>query len=40
MEIFPFYREIRGDGNCFFRAYIFRYIETLLKKKINIPPDK
>ena len=24
----PFYRKIRGDGNCFFRAVAFNYIES------------
>ena len=27
------YRGIRGDGNCFYRAVIFRYIEILIYTK-------
>ena len=31
------YREIKGDGNCYYRAVIFRYLEILiLNKKIDI----
>ena len=31
------YRTINGDGNCFYRAAIFRYLEILvLNKKINL----
>ena len=31
------YRQIKGDGNCFYRAVMFRYIELLiLKGNINI----
>ena len=31
------YRRIKGDGNCFYRAIIFRYIElVILNKKIEL----
>ena len=31
------YRDIKGDGNCYYRAVIFRYLEILiLNKKIDI----
>lgn len=33
---FPFYRQIRGDGNCFFRAFGVNYLECLFKSRINI----
>lgn len=26
-------RRTRGDGNCFFRSYIFRYLEWLLQQQ-------
>lgn len=26
-------RRTRGDGNCFFRSFIFRYLEYLLQKQ-------
>lgn len=26
-------RRTRGDGNCFFRAFVFNYLETLLRDK-------
>jgi len=29
-SICPYYREIRGDGNCFYRAIIFYYFECIL----------
>jgi len=31
-EELPYFREIKGDGNCFYRATYFLYIETLLMK--------
>ena len=31
------YRQVKGDGNCFYRAVIFRYIETIiLNKNVNL----
>ena len=32
---FPTYREIRGDGNCFYRAFIFTYFDKKLKNLMN-----
>ena len=34
------YRELRrtrGDGNCFFRAVAFAYLETLLENNADLP---
>ena len=30
---FPRYRRIRGDGNCFYRAFLFSYLERLQELK-------
>lgn len=30
MKGFPVYRKIRGDGNCFYRAFICGYLEMAL----------
>lgn len=29
-------RQIRGDGNCFFRAFGFAYLEYLLKNRTEV----
>ena len=29
------YRRVRGDGNCFFRAFLFTYLECLQKLKMD-----
>jgi len=29
---FPYYRQVRGDGNCFYRAFIYAYLELLVLK--------
>ncbi len=29
---FPFYRQVRGDGNCFYRAFIYAYLELVIVK--------
>jgi len=31
------YRRTRGDGNCFFRAFAFAYMESVLKDKADLP---
>jgi len=31
------YRRTRGDGNCFFRAFAFSYMESVLKDKADLP---
>lgn len=28
-------RKVRGDGNCFYRAFGFRYFETLVEDKTD-----
>lgn len=33
---FKFIRRTRGDGNCFFRAFGFAYLETLINNKEHI----
>ena len=30
-------RRTRGDGNCFFRAFAFAYLETLLEDHSDLP---
>lgn len=30
-------RRTRGDGNCFFRAFAFGYMETLLHDRSDLP---
>ncbi|CAF0772551.1 unnamed protein product [Brachionus calyciflorus] len=35
-ERFRYMRKTRGDGNCFFRAFAFRYFETLMGKPDEI----
>lgn len=30
-KIYPFYRAIRGDGNCLYRAIIYRYLELIIQ---------
>lgn len=30
-------RRTRGDGNCFFRAFAFGYLETLLNDNSDLP---
>ena len=38
-EKFPFIRRVKGDGNCYYRAVYYRYLETLIcanKNKNNI----
>ena len=30
-------RRTRGDGNCFFRAFAFAYMETLLGDNSDLP---
>lgn len=32
-------RRVRGDGNCFYRAFIFSYLEGLLRD-YNLNPEK
>jgi ubiquitin thioesterase protein OTUB1 len=32
---FPRYRRIRGDGNCFYRAFLFSYLERLQELKVT-----
>ena len=34
-QTLPYYRQIRGDGNCFFRAFGFLLIEGLFNKTIH-----
>lgn len=29
---YPHMRRVRGDGNCFYRAFIFSYLENLLNE--------
>ena len=31
-KTYSHYRHVRGDGNCFFRAAIFNYVEMLIAK--------
>ena len=33
---FKFIRKTRGDGNCFFRAFGFSYLETLIGQKEQV----
>lgn len=33
---YKFLRKTRGDGNCFFRAFVFNYLEKLLNNKKEI----
>lgn len=33
---FPYIRKTRGDGNCFFRAFGFAYMEKLLSDKAEL----
>ena len=28
---YKYMRRVRGDGNCFYRAFVFAYVENLLK---------
>ncbi|KAI5077664.1 hypothetical protein GOP47_0007488 [Adiantum capillus-veneris] len=35
-EIYGAIRRTRGDGNCFFRAFMFSYLENLLETKNNL----
>ena len=30
-------RRTRGDGNCFFRAFAFAYLEMMLTDKSDLP---
>jgi len=39
-ESIPMYRQIKGDGNCFFRAVGLCFIEILFLEKINIEKIK
>lgn len=29
---FPFFRKVAGDGNCFYRAFIFAMLEALVTR--------
>ncbi len=31
----PFFRAVRGDGNCFYRSLVYAYLEILLLKENN-----
>ena len=33
---FPVYRRIRGDGNCFYRAFNFGFLEMALSHKSSL----
>lgn len=33
---FPVYRKIRGDGNCFYRAFNFSFLEMALTHKSSL----
>ena len=30
---YPYFRRIKGDGNCYYRAVIFKYFETIILNK-------
>ena len=39
-DSFPFYRPIRGDGNCFYRAFAFLLLKnTTAKSFSSLFPD-
>ena len=29
------FRKVRGDGNCFYRSFLYSYLDTLLNMKLN-----
>jgi ubiquitin thioesterase protein OTUB1 len=37
---YPDYRKIRRDGSCFYRAFLFRLCEFILKNKNHALHDK